>query len=210
MQGLDLRDGVRDLSGFASRDLDALWRDVGDAAAASTALNDVLPGLIDTYGTAAAALAADWYDEHRDKLGIGGSFRAFPADIPDAGASALIGWALDKAQSVDAFQSLILGGTQRRIANFSRQTISGSSVADPRATGWQRVGNGECPFCALLIGRGAVYSEASADFASHDHCNCSAVPAFGGEPLPVRPYTPSLRGSTDADRARVRAYIASH
>jgi hypothetical protein len=30
----------------------------------------------------------------------------------------------------------------------------------------------------MLIGRGAVYSEATADFQSHDHCNCQAEPAW--------------------------------
>ena len=53
-----------------------------------------------------------------------------------------------------------------------------SSTTDPKARGWQRVGVGECDFCSMLIGRGAVYSEATADFLSHDHCHCYAEPAF--------------------------------
>jgi len=210
MQGLDLRDGVKGLVGYASRDLHALWRQVSSAAEAEVALRDILPGLIDTYGAAAGTLAADWYDEHRDKLEVPGHFRAIPADVKDAGAQALVGWATATATDMSSLQSLVLGGTQRRIANFSRGTITGSSIADPKATGWQRVGSGECAFCAMLIGRGAVYSEASADFASHDHCNCSAVPAFGGRPAPVKPFTPSTRTASDADRARVRDYIATH
>jgi hypothetical protein len=62
----------------------------------------------------------------------------------------------------------------------------------------------------MLIARGAVYTEVTADFASHDHCNCSAVPAFGGQPLAVKPYTPSSKNITDADRARVREYLRTH
>ena len=185
MIGLDLRDGIDGLNGYAQNDLNALWRQVQSAAEAETALRDILPGLIDTYGAAAGTLAADWYDELRDKVGVPGSFQAIPADIPDSGAQALVGWA--KAQSTDyaAFQGLILGGLQRRIANFSRSTITGSSIADPAAVGWQRVGSGRCEFCAMLIGRGAVYTEATADFRSHDHCHCSAAPAFVGAPRPV-------------------------
>ncbi|NUO36444.1 MAG: hypothetical protein HOQ27_15445 [Dermatophilaceae bacterium] len=209
MLGLDLRDGVEGLNRYASRDLDALWRQVRSAAEAETALRDILPALIDTYGAAAGTLAADWYDELRDKVGVGGSFQAIPAEIPETGAQALVGWAKTEANDYAAFQSLILGGMQRRIANFSRSTISGSSIADPKATGWQRVGSGACPFCAMLIARGSIYSEAGADFASHDHCHCSAVPAFGGQPLPVKPYTPSARNISDADRARVRDWIAA-
>ena len=37
-----------------------------------------------------------------------------------------------------------------------------------------------------------------------------AVPAFKGEPRPVKPFTPSARGSTDADRARVHEYLRTH
>jgi hypothetical protein len=213
MRGLDLRDGVTGLVVLAQRDLDALWRQVSTAAEAETALRDILPALIDTYGLAAGSLAADWYDDIRAKLGIAGSFTAFPADIKDTGAQALVGWAVSTATDTAALQELVLGGTQRRIANFSRQTVTGSSVADPKATGWQRVGSGECDFCSLLIGRGAVYSEASADFASHDHCKCSATPAFEGEPRPVKKYTPGPRDATKAggaDYDRAKAWIADH
>lgn len=209
-QGLDLRDGVQGLFGYAQQDLTALWQQIESAAQAQTALHDLLPSLIDRYGAAAAALAANWYDDLRAKLGVAGSFTAIQFDIPDSGAHALVGWALDEATDLASFQSLILGGTQRRIANFSRGTVSGSSVSDPKALGWQRVGNGECAFCRMLIGRGAVYREATADFASHDHCNCSATPAFNGHPQPVKPFAPSTRNTTDADGARVREYLRTH
>jgi hypothetical protein len=72
----------------------------------------------------------------------------------------------------------VAGGLQRIIANADRQTIQASSIADPGARGWAREGSGNCDFCAMLIGRGAVYTEATADFDSHDHCGCIAVPAF--------------------------------
>lgn len=210
MRGLDLRDGVQGLTALARRDLNVIWRQVSDATQAKTALNDLLPPLIDTYGLAAGTLAADWYDDLRTEKGIGGSFTAIPADIQETGATALVGWAAAEANDFPSFRSLIEGGMQRRIANFSRTTITGSSIADPRTRGWQRVGSGECAFCSMLIGRGAVYSEAAADFASHDHCHCSAVPVFSGEPRPVKPYTPSSRNITDADRARVREYLRTH
>lgn len=210
MQGLDLRDGVQGLFGYARADLDVLWRQVATAAQAKVALHDVLPALIETYGSAAATLAANWYDEQREKLEVPGRFLAVPVDKPDTGAHALVGWAVKEATDLDALQSLVLGGVQRRIADFSRETVAFSAVEDPRATGWQRVGSGECAFCDMLIGRGAVYTEATADFASHDHCKCSAAPAFEGQPRPVRPYTPSARDHTDADRARVREYLRTH
>lgn len=176
--GLDLREASAGLNNHAARDLSVLWRDLGRAVEAETALRDILPGVIDTYGAASATLAANWYDDLREKRGVRGTFRAIPADIRDTGTQSLIGWALSEATDVPAFQALILGGVQRRIANFGRQTITVSSTADPGARGWQREGGGGCDFCAMLIGRGAVYREETADFESHDHCRCIAVPAF--------------------------------
>lgn len=211
LPGLDLRDGVQALvRSYAAADLSLLWRQVSNAAEAEVALRDILPGLIQTYGSAAAVLAANWYDEARAKAGVGGSFTAIPADFEDVGAQSLVGWAKSQATDLSAFEALILGGMQRRIANYSRSTVSGSSVADPKARGWQRTGSGECEFCRLLIGRGAVYTESTADFASHDNCNCSAVPSWAGQPIPVRPYTPGPRQGNEADYARAREWIATH
>lgn len=174
-----LRNDVRSLTTLAERDLAKLWQQVTTAAAAQQALNDVLPVLIETYGMAAAALAADWYDEARIKAGVGGSFRAFPIELPASGAYELSGWALSTAKNLDTAPALVAGGLQRRIANAARYTVAGSSVADPRARGWRRVGDGSsCPFCSMLLSRGAVYTEATAQFKSHDHCGCTAAPAF--------------------------------
>jgi hypothetical protein len=207
-----LRNSTNQLLGFAKRDLAALWREVSDAAQARTALMDLLPAIVTTYGAAAATLAATWYDDAREKAAVRGSFTAIPVEPGDRGAQALAGWASSQANDLGSMQTLILGGLQRRIADNVRGTIAGSSIADPSAHGWAREGSGGCTsgFCDMLIARGAVYTEASADFASHDHCQCFAVPAFDGLPRPVKPYTPSLRGSTEADRARTREYIASH
>jgi hypothetical protein len=175
-----LRSDVAVLTRAAELELAPLWS-AATAAAVEEALRDILPALIDEYGSAAATLAADWYDDLRDERGVGGRFFAIPADVPETGAQALVGWALAEVgdpSDVTAFRSLVNGGVQRRIANFSRLTVTGSALADPLAVGWKRTGVGDCSFCRMLIGRGAVYSEATADFRSHDHCNCGAEPAF--------------------------------
>lgn len=173
-----LRRDVGLLTNELATDLAVVWREVEKAADAGAALHDILPALIEQYGLAAGTIAAEWYDDLRDKRGVPGSFTAEPVDVPDVGAHALIGWALDEATDYSAFQTLILGGSQRRIANFARGTVMGSSTADPKSRGWRRVGSGECDFCSMLLGRGAVYSEATADFQAHDHCHCYAEPAF--------------------------------
>ena len=127
-----LRSDVAALATLAERDLAPLWAAVEDALRAETALRDVLPALIDTYGAGAATIAADWYDDLRDSRGIRGRFTAEPADVPETGSQALVGWALAEANDYPSFQTLILGGTQRRIANFA-MFVSNSAGA-PRLT----------------------------------------------------------------------------
>ncbi len=174
-----LRRETAGLVRLADRDLAALWRLVSNGASAETALRDILPAIVEQYGAAGAAMAADWYDDQRDKAGARGRFGAVPIDASDRGTQALVGWALSTATDDAALQSLIFGGTQRRIADHVRGTVTGSSISDPGARGWMRVGDGKsCAFCQLLIGRGAVYTEASADFKSHDKCGCVPAPAF--------------------------------
>lgn len=198
-----LRAETASLVRLADRDLSRLWQLVANGAAADEALHDLLPAIIREYGALGGALAAEWYDEQRAKVSPKGRFAALPVAPDDRGAHALVGWALTEARDDAGLHALILGGVQRRIADHVRYTVAGNSVADPAARGWQRVGNGECDWCNVLIGRGAVYSESTADFASHDSCKCSAVPAWGGRPAPVKSYTPSPRQSrVDYDRAR--------
>lgn len=209
----DLRLGVAELTSLATADLDALWRLVSTADEARDALLDVLPALVAVYTEASATLAADWYDEARAAAGVRGAFGATPVTATVAGgAESLARWAVaplyQEASDWPRARTLVTGGVQARIADASRYTVATSSVRDPRAAGWQRVGDGSsCPFCLMLISRGTVYREATARFSSHDHCGCTAMPAWKGEALPVQPYTPSPRRVTAADRERVERYL---
>lgn len=207
-----LRRETAGLVTLAERDLATLWQSVSAGASAEVALRDLLPAIIATYGEAGAALAADWYDDQRAKVGAPGRFTAIPVEADDRGAHALIGWALTEARDDTSLSALIAGGVQRRIADHVRDTIATSATRDPGARGWQRVGDGSCAFCRMLIHRGAVYSAANADFASHDHCNCSATPAWQNAPIPVKPYTRSAKYVEDdairaKQNAKLRAYI---
>lgn len=213
------------LTGLAERDLRLLFREFDTVAAAREALRDVLPRLVAIYGSAAATLGADWYDEIRLASEAKGRFRAIPADLPDAGRTdALAGWATESATSTDAMLTLVAGGLQRIVANADRGSVTRSAIQDPASAGWKRIGTGACEFCRMLIQRDQLYSEATADFASHDHCNCQAYPLIkGAEPIDVKDYVQSARnsqkpGESDeayerrrvADRKRVREYLATH
>lgn len=70
------------------------------------------------------------------------------------------------------------GAATRLVLDAGRDTVRQTTVADPKCIGWRRVGRGRCDFCRMLIGRGAVYRESTAQFQAHDHCTCSAEPVY--------------------------------
>jgi hypothetical protein len=138
---------------------------------------------------------------------LGGSLRATTiAAIKTAAAN---GIAADIAMANGLTQAS--GAVARLVLDGGRETFMGTIQNDSAASGWQRVlGGAGCDFCAMLADRGAVYKEDTADFASHDHCGCSAEPSYGGSPRTVKAYVPSAKNIPDADRARVRAYLRDH
>lgn len=206
------RRDLDELVRLANVDLEVLWRQVDDAIVARELLADILPALTEVYGSAAGSLAADWYDEVRAENEIRGRFSAIVAELPPREQTdSLAVWAVSDlftaepqfARALDNAQ----GGLQRLIADMGRQTVTGSTLSDPGARGWMRQTAGGCGFCQMIASRGAVYSEATVNFGSHRNCRCVAVPAWGGVPNPVAPYTPTERDVTDADRRRTRAWM---
>jgi hypothetical protein len=108
----------------------------------------------------------------------------------------------NSAAALDAAEAAVLRSAQRRILEAPRQRIIDLSQADPNASGWARVGDGDpCYFCAMLIGRGPVYhSQASASFHAHDGCGCSARIVFKNDPS---------KGWTDDAHALHRAWYGA-
>ena len=91
--------------------------------------------------------------------------------------------ALRRSQPIERARNLALTESSRAAArhalNGGRELITQAVAADPRARGWVRVASfNACGFCTSLASRGAVFTEASGDFAAHDGCNCSAEPAY--------------------------------
>ena len=163
---------------LARADLDRIWREVASGAPAPEILNDVLPALVTEYGAMGASVAADWYDDMRDQAEAPKAFRAEPLEPSDRGARSLIGWALTTATDDAGLAGLILGGTQRRIADHVRLTVTSSSVADPSAQGWRRVGDGHtCEWCARLLD-GEIHYVEGYDFPAHDSCGCGVEPVW--------------------------------
>lgn len=92
-------------------------------------------------------------------------------------SSMTAGKPLDLA-AADAF-TLSSQAAVRHMLDGGRETVRASSIADRRVKGWQRIAAGNaCDFCQELAGRGAIYTEASAQFACHDACACGPEPVF--------------------------------
>jgi hypothetical protein len=103
------------------------------------------------------------------------------------------------------------GAASRHVLTGGRRSLLTLLEADPQAVGWARVTDGDpCAFCAMLASRGVVYgSEAAAGFSAHDHCACTAEPAYSrAAPLPGRGqefkdlWNAEIRGKYSGEEAR--------
>lgn len=174
------------------RDLQRIWPALqyGDLLRTYDAWFAGAQALIARDATRAAGLASLYLRAHRLANGVPGEpaikLAALPAAKTDAAMrvttlvaikrSTLAGKTAELAMR-DSFVQMI-GAATRLVLDVGRDTVRQTTIADPRTRGWERVTSGGCNFCTMLAGRGAVYTEASVDFASHDHCACSAQPVY--------------------------------
>lgn len=171
----------------------SVWRslDLGDVAAARASLEELIPELVQAYGSVASVLAADFYDELRSQAATASAFEALLADPANSDqAAAVARWAIAKGLSDEALRKLS-GGVQRLIRQPVRQTIAESVQADPDRPRWARIPRGDqtCAFCLVLASRGPTYRTAAAAGEDdpnkfHDWCDCEPVMFWRGDPLP--------------------------
>lgn len=116
------------------------------------------------------------------------------------------------AAADDASLKATIGSAQRHVIAGGRDAVVAATDTDPAVKGWRRLPNGDtCPFCLMLVDRGAVYSKDTARFAAHDWCDCMAEPAFdSGRPVSEVAQRASKRQQDADDRAYVRAWLAEH
>lgn len=174
------------------RDLQRVWPalDWRDLERTYPAFFAGAAALVNRDGIRAAGLASLYLKAHRLQAGVPGDLAVKMSTVPPEKLatslrvttvvaikrSMLAGKPVEAAMT-DAFVQAA-GAASRLVLDAGRDTIRRTTVADPRTRGWQRVTSGGCDFCSMLAGRGAVYTEATADFASHDHCACSAEPVY--------------------------------
>lgn len=170
------------------------------------------------YSEGSAALASDFYDEARSEAGAAGRFVAEPI-ILDRVVKVRRGlaWAAEPLAAEDAPAALgrLTEIVRSEVVRPYRDTVTTNRLRDPQSAGWVRVASSSsCGFCKALAARGAVYREASAQFAAHDSCSCTAAPVFkGGELGPeasVMQYMASKRRRTPAERERIREWAAEY
>lgn len=208
---------------YATRDLRRFWSTLDKERPKATrdALLRFTPALTDQYGAMSAALSADWYDEVRGGAAVQGSFRARPAGlVPVEAVESRVRFGAQHLFTLTPEQTLafLADAATEYVLQPGRDTIATNTTRDPRASGWQRIASANaCGFCRMLEGRGGVYKEASADFAAHGNCNCTAAPSWDPDApeVPARAYEASqtTSGMSDEQREahnrRIREYIAS-
>ena len=138
----------------------------------------------------------------------------FTASMHATGVAAMkaaIGRGETPRRAMEIGQSLTYGAFQRHLLNVQRTVIMTSAVGSSQ--GWRRVGHGgACDFCQMLIGRGSVYKQATASFAAHDRCHCSAEPALDDSspwlsPRVEEPYVQKILDALAQETTDVQATI---
>jgi hypothetical protein len=109
-------------------------------------LEEVFPDLVQTYGSTAALLAVDYYDELRGVAPTAARFSAVMAeDVNVEQAQAKARWAISPlfgdADPLQAFSNLALG-LDVLVKQFGRDTIAKNAAKDPSKALWARVPSG--------------------------------------------------------------------
>lgn len=185
----------------------------GSPEAQRAVLLDAVPAVVGYYSDGSAALAADFYEEQREAAGLRG-FRASPiVNDRTVKIRRAVAWASEPLFEVTetTVAQRLAEVIQLETARPYRDTITGNRRLDPASVGWQRVTGTCCRFCRMLGDRGAVYREATARFAAHPNCDCTAQPVFqGGQVGPEAStiqYVASRRSKTPAQKKAVKDYL---
>jgi hypothetical protein len=181
---------------LAARDLESVWAglDLSDARQVKAVLESMFPDLVQTYGSTAALLAVDYYDELRGVAPTAARFSTVMAESVDVEqAQAKARWAIGPLFGVadpdQAFSNLGLG-LDHLVKQFGRDTIAKNAAKDPSKARWARVPGGRetCSWCLIMASRGAVYGSkvsAGGDMNKyHGKCDCTPTPIWSEADMP--------------------------
>lgn len=152
---------------------------------------DFMGALVYRYGTVAAVLAADFYNETAASAGVRVDDALIAEVDYDAAVSGSVKYAarrlFDQNPDTEAFKQACMAAVSRFVKKAANDTVSKNCVRDRRkGARFARVPSGTetCAFCLMLASRGFVY--ASKDTAGefdhfHDGCDCKIVAGFGDD-----------------------------
>lgn len=186
-------------------------------------LLDGVPEIVAYYSLGTSALAADFYEDERERAGARGRFLAEPVILDRTEKiRRAIAWSADplfEGNQADA-EARLAEVVRFDVARPNRDTILENRRRDPQSVGWRRVASSDaCKFCRMLADRGAVYREDTVRFAAHGKaengsggaCQCTAWPVFrsndDGVSASVVQYVASKKRRTPEQQARVREYL---
>jgi hypothetical protein len=193
----------------------ALGRVKGSPEQQRALLLESVPEVIAYYSVGASALAADYYDDERERAAAPRLYVAEPIILDrTVKIRRAVAWASDPlfADDFAASESRLAEVVQLETARPYRDTILTNRRRDPSAVGWRRVTrSGSCKFCLMLADKGAIFSDETARFAAHSHCQCTAQPVFStddfGEEASAMQYMASQRKRTPEEKERLREYL---
>lgn len=180
--------GLEVIENAMRADLAQIWEKVSVAEpdVASRLLQEVLPELIDRYGTMAGSMAADWYEE------LTGHEALVPNLYATEAWRASIRWALSPmlapeggGQSAGSAFDRLSASLVRHMRQYARSTVNESVRRSGGKVSYARMvmGATTCDFCLMLASRGPVYGSAETAGGEgnkyHDHCDCIPVPVAG-------------------------------
>lgn len=192
----------------------ALKRASGSPIQRRAQLLDSVPDIVGYYSLGSSALAADYYEDERERAAAPRLYVAEPviADRTEKIRRA-VAWASDPLfdDDVATTSARLAEVVNLETARPFRDTILTNRRRDPSSVGWRRVTNGGCKLCRMLADRGAVYIDTTARFAAHPSCKCTAQPVFGsedyGEEANAMQYMASRKRSSPEAKARLRDYL---
>lgn len=222
-----VRAGLATVTTAAQADTRAVVEAAQSPADIRAALFAATPLIVGDYIDGSAALALDWFEELRDAASPAHVFTPRPFAVVDDDAimssvatatSALYDLERDMTritddliqQATEDALRLLEPAVQRDVASGFWDTMTENSADDPDAVGWQRFARpGACKFCLMLAGRGAVYTEATVDFAAHTSCHCVVGPSYdpNAPRASVMQYVASSKNRTPKQQAALRDYL---
>ena len=177
------------------------------------AVVELFADIVSAWGEVAGTLAADFYDELRDRAGLADGFSALvpdPLNLAQVEGNVRIAvqavrppepdpFTLPESNEpsqadVDAFLAKLEGPAQRLVRQAQRAAIDESARRDPSPrvrVARIPMGAETCAFCLVLASRGYVYrSEESAGDGNryHDFCDCEQDVSFDATPEPPEGY----------------------